>query len=333
MLFRETTTGTPSSSSRVAQDFEEMDPDHLYKRGSTTFVYHIERKKLYTAKYPTTHEDLMNRNDYEIAKEMGWKPNKPYRGGMYYDNGNPYLGRDAALKIAVLGRVGNFNGAPAIGIWNESVRDDLLRDCLMKLSGEIPEVKAKADEVVVFFDPAVSHYPPEPLTDILPELVSNHPNNPESTAAPAADHKNSPECEKLGTFTVAGKPMKLSTMIGNMHMVKGDRLDAMKGAFCPAAQDVKKKMQQAGCGDAEFIDALWAKFGCVSDMAGQYDQLKKLGAASYRRELQGVFSQPEKIDAEFRGRQKDIDAAWDYLQKGRNEHRFNGFKTWLESKS
>jgi hypothetical protein len=302
--------------------YEYMDPDALYKGGSTTFVYHIKTGKLYAEDYPTTHEDIMNRNNHEVAREMGWAPdpNKPTQGH-YYDTNN-YLSRDNALKIAILGRVGSYKNNQCIGFWNPKVKKSVIKNCLTKVVNDLSYLKEHPEKVIVFFDYSESTIKPRPLNRILSDDDLEGP----TTARP--DDQQDPECDRLGTLTVDGKPMKLSTMLGNLHMVRDGRLDGMKGAFCPAATDLKKTM--AHCkGAPEVIDTLWRKLGCASGQSNQYNQLKQLGAAAYRRDLRKVFDNPDSIDKEFRGRQKDIDAAWDYLQK--KEHSFRGFKTWLES--
>jgi hypothetical protein len=110
-------------------------------------------------------------------------------------------------------------------------------------------------------------------------------------------------------------------------MVRGPKLDAIKSAFCANAAQIKAALEKSGCeSDVNLANWIWSRAGCKVD-ANTYNTGKEAGKAAYRNDLQKLFSKPEKLDTEFRGRQKDIDAAWDYLQK--KEHSFHGFKAWL----
>lgn len=53
----------------------------------------------------------------------------------------------------------------------------------------------------------------------------------------------------------------------------------------------------------------------------EWQSRKQSGAAMYRDDLRKIFDDPQEIESYFRGRQKDIDEAFDYLNFKENCNR------------
>lgn len=293
------------SESINIHDWDRLHPDFLYfqKANSMTFIYSPQMDKLWAEKFPATHGGMLRKG---VAHEL------PTDYPMYDRND---LVEEGSI---LLGRWGETQGAMCISFWNYDPDSDLVEKCLRAIIREHPEVANEPEKVVVTGDWMSANF----LGDYLPDLKSTGKQAEKGPKEPDA-------CDRLGV-NVEGRHMSLNDIIGNLHMVKGVNLEVMKSAFCGNSEQLIQQARQIGCtASLNLIDEIKSRIDCGK--LANYGAAKKAGASALRADYQKVFSNPEKIDTEFRGRQKDIDAAWDYLQKGRNEHRFRGFKTWLEA--
>lgn len=134
-----------------------------------------------------------------------------------------------------------------------------------------------------------------------------------------------PRCKAM-TIDIQGRPTPLDQIQASMHMVKGQQLALLRGGFCSQYQALKNSATTAHCQiQHRQIDDIQSKFKCGDDQ-DEYQKMLKTGKADYKQKLRDIFRSPERIDQEFRGRQSDIDAAWDKLQ---GEH--FSFKEWLNT--
>lgn len=234
-----------------------------------------------------------------------------------------------------IGRFGSSKkGGGFVTVWNvdvdnRGIDDDYLTALEAKV-GTLDELKHMLAGMVSGQIKVVGNSPADlPITDdyvvatqaLKPKLVSDFIGRLHSP-----DDKET-KCRQLARLTIDGRAMDFGTALNNFHMVRGPQMDKIKAAVC--TQGLFTKGQLKGCDhELELLNALAQKAGCGSPEQN-YQGLLKTGRSLYRRELDDIFRKPDKVDTYFRGRQKDIDAAWDYLQKGRNEARFAGFKNWL----
>lgn len=131
-----------------------------------------------------------------------------------------------------------------------------------------------------------------------------------------------PRCKAM-TIDIQGRAVPLDQVQAQLHMVRGQQLDLLKGAFCSQYQNLKNATTTAHCIiQHSQIDDIQNNLKCGNDKE-LYKSLLKAGKENYKQNLINVFRSPEKIGQEFR-RQRDIDHAWDKLQ-GENF----SFKEWL----
>jgi hypothetical protein len=123
------------------------------------------------------------------------------------------------------------------------------------------------------------------------------------------------KCSNVAKINVGGKELSLSTIIGNLHMVKGKELEMMKRAICLDKDKIKAELEKHKC--TSQLDILHDIVSKVSCDFGDW----KYG---YRQELKKMLH-PDNIDS-FRS-QKEIDAAWDRLHP--KEGKLN-FSNWLK---
>ncbi len=125
------------------------------------------------------------------------------------------------------------------------------------------------------------------------------------------------ECFKMAKINVRGRDMPLGAILGNFHMVRGPELEYMKGAVCNEYDRLKRQLTASKCtASLSLLQDIWDRMGgCPGDNKAGWDKLKNQGAMNYRNDLKKIFSNPDSIDTEFRGSQKDIDAAWDFLNR------------------
>lgn len=134
------------------------------------------------------------------------------------------------------------------------------------------------------------------------------------------------KCRDLLKVNVQNRPTPLSDVQAQLHMVKGQARDLLRGAFCSQYQQLKNAAQSHGCPrHIQQIDDIEKGFQCGDD-AGLYGSLLKQGKDAYKQQLRDIFRDPNKVGQYFRT-QKDINAAWDYL---RGEH--YSFSNWLKTK-
>jgi hypothetical protein len=289
--------------------YRGFNPDDLYtpESKSVTWIYYPKEGRLETAEYPKFHGYMLT----------GGK----FRGG---DQDEAFRLRQEAIdKGLILGRFGEFSYVKVISFWGNPSKD-ILDGLLKAIAQEYPEYAKYPNTVMVV---GTQGFNPIKLSKLVPDIQKYAGQKSKKEDKP----QDANDCNQLG-INVDGKFMNLGQLAGNFHMVKGVNFDLMKSGFCGNKEQLMQQAKEKGCkGAEELIDFISGRANCgASTGTSTYDQAKKAGSAAYRNDLQKVFSNPSRIDTEFRGRQKDIDAAWDYLRKGRNEN-FSGFKQWLMS--
>jgi hypothetical protein len=132
------------------------------------------------------------------------------------------------------------------------------------------------------------------------------------------------DCRKKAVINIDGRSTNFGTLLGNFHMVRGADMDKMRGAICNQGPGLQRELGHCDH-EAGTLKRLMTLAKC-GDVHQSFNVAKDLGHKIYRDKLRKIFSKPEEIDKEFRT-QREIDAAWDYLQKG--EARFIGFRNFL----
>lgn len=234
-----------------------------------------------------------------------------------------------------LGRFGvSPKGGGFVTIWgvdvdNEGLEDDYLTVIEAKV-GTMEDLKAMLKGMVDGSIKVVGTSPATlPITDdyvvatqtVKPKYVSDFIGK----SAPPEDAQET-KCRQFAKLTIDGRNMDYGTALNNFHMVRGPMMDKIKASIC--TQGFYNKDRLKGCDhELELLNTLMQKAGCGTPEQN-YRGLVNTGKQLYARELGDIFKAPDRIDTEFRGRQKDIDDAWDFLQKHR-ECRFHGFRNWL----
>ena len=130
-----------------------------------------------------------------------------------------------------------------------------------------------------------------------------------------AEEEEDPVCSKMA-IDVHGKPTPIGAVVGQMHMVRGQQLDLLKGAFCSQYSLLRNSPNTVHCKTQnQQLDDIAANFKCG---LGEFEAYKKAGKFARRQDLKNLFSNPQKLGQEFRT-QKELDAAWDELQD-KKEH-------------
>lgn len=305
------TPKTGHSSAKQKQNYSRIThPDTLYDEGfdSITFIYDPFTKKLHTQPYPTTHLDLSD----EI----------PNLHGVYDVDHNT-----TPIKMGyILGRFGTFPAPDpfkVIAFWNVNFKGNELADCLNAIIRQYPEYGSPDTMVMsdkkAYYDKANRSLDMANLGEI-PGVKTIAQNQQQVK-------QDRPECAV--TLDVLGEPTKLGTIMGNFHMVKDNRLPAMKAAVCAQGPHMKKELEKAGCTvQVNMLDDLIQKSNC-NQSNKEYEDLKTAGRIDRKQYLRSLFADPERMEKEFRT-QKDLNAAWDELQ---GEHRMTGFAEWIQTRS
>lgn len=132
-----------------------------------------------------------------------------------------------------------------------------------------------------------------------------------------------PTCRDM-QINIQGRLTPLDQVQAQLHMVKGQQLSFIKGAFCTQYQALKNSPSTQHCKvQHQQIDDIASALKCGDDKQ-LYKSLLQAGKLDQRQNLRNIFSNPERITQQFRT-QKDVDAAWDKLQ---GEH---SFREWLDS--
>lgn len=292
--------------------YSHSTPDDIYGINSCTFIYDTDNGKLYIEKYPITHDVMLRNNDYEIAKAVGLKPRFPNRTW--------HPSRDDLMRSNVPnGRIGKLDGINAIGFWTEREIDE---QTVNKIVREI--LKARSDiadsKIIVFSNYSYGFMP----------FVLN-----------LADNTEKPEerdiCDANDAININGEIFSLTSILSDLHMVRGKKLEKVKAGFCQQYEFLRRQLENLNCKNQLLIlNKIKELIGC-SNTPQDYKDLKQSGAANYRQDLQSLFrrgdqaaidpnSTEDPVGTEFRGRQSDIDAAFDFLNRREN---FAGFKEWL----
>lgn len=289
--------------------YRYFNPDALYSKhaNSYTFIYNPATDKLDAAAYPMFHGRMMHGTQ----------------------SANPYEERDKAIadglilgRFGTLGAMGDDPGVKVIGFWG-TPPDDVIVKALKAIARDYPEFIDHPDRIMVAGKKPFK-------SDLLSKYVPNIKEFAGAGGKHQVAKKEANECDTLG-INVEGRFLSLDKVIGNLHMVKGVNLELMKSVFCAEYETLRQKAQSMGCeASLSLIEDIHGRINCGPvDNVSRWNSLKKAGASALRADYQRIFSNPERIDTEFRGRQKDIDAAWDFLQKGRRNETFVGFKQWL----
>lgn len=293
---------SPQTFLRYAED-----PDTFYSSyyDAITFIYDPVNNKLYSAPYPKTHQDV--------------RQSKPELRRIYNNETSIERG-------LILGRLAHEESKDLriIAFWNVSFQGTELADCLNAVIKQYPEY-GSPDTIVMsdkrgIYDDKPRNFNSATLGEIPGVRLSKATQK--QGRAPTQDK---PECAV--TLDVLGQPTSLDTIMGNFHMVKDNRLPAMKTAICSQGVQMRGDLEKAGCDvQVSMLDDLVKKADCQSS-GQEYNKLKAAGRIDRKQYLRGLFGNPERMDREFRT-QKDIDDAWDELQ-GKKEHRMLGFAEWL----
>jgi len=272
LKFREFLHETVSGD--ILKQFKGLDPDFIYKGGAITFIFDRINNKLYDEEYPTAHYDLAHK--YRL-------PTVRFR---YHEIDDPFI----------MGRLGHYEVAnkqyPIIGFWNHEYHYEDIEHVLHILSRKFPEFFT--DDTVIIGD-YNSGVPVSNLTDwgIQPQSINYSPEEQEY-------------CQL--TVDINGKPTKLTDILGQLHMVRGQNLATLQGSFC-AQYPYLIKNQPEVC--TKLLYPIADKLKCGQS---DYNKYLKSGKADYTQRLRDIFRDPARINKEF-STQKDIDAAWDYLQR------------------
>jgi hypothetical protein len=306
------------------------DPDSLYddKSDSVTFIYDPKKDKIYTGEFPEAHGDLQVKypelNQYSTGNQKLIRAGFLLgRIGLYFDDPNDSSDQyeDDYDDLAYLHK-DDQEPIKAIVFWNTEFENDDLTKCLYSLVRKFPLYNDPETIVLSDMDRTYDRRKGFKETQLKNLIhISSRKQN-----YIAKQHR--PECDV--TLDVKGIPTKLSDILGNFHMVKDDRLPAMKTAVCSQGPNLKKKLLNSKCdSEISMIDQLLQKAHCQK--AGEYNSLKQGGRIARKQELQKIFADPEAISRNFRT-QKELDAAWDELQ-GKKEHRMTGFIEWISKYS
>lgn len=288
--------------------FNDVDPDMLYfnedKEASITFVYDTHDGKLWSKRYPVTHNEFFESRGLKQISQ-------------------PHVRDEHTNEGYVLGRIGYHMGVKVIAFWGKPQKENVVAS-LKSIAKEYPSVVEFPDNVMVV-NVRSNSFGPTKLSNFVSD-IKNFSGEKDVTSQKPTDNI---ECQKLG-ININGRFVNLGVVAANFHMVKGTEFELMKSAFCGNSSTLLKQAKEKGCkGAEELITHINSRAKCGNvTPTSSYQQAKKAGTLDYVAQLQKNFSNPNSLDTEFRGNQRDIDAAWDYLQKKRNEN-FTGFKQWL----
>lgn len=317
--------------SKIINKYRLHDPDSIFDYDSTTFLYNPETNELHYDEYPETHHDLIQGSARKTARDKNFNNrDNAIHAGMV-------LGRFKALNDSdiKLNDGTKTDDLKVIAFWNAYFPDNenWLEKCMEAIFKIAPEYSDK--KTIVIFDTSridpkfyykdfksTRRYNDCFLEDIS-EIQLSQKIKKNYTAKPTA-RQDRPECAV--TLDVKGQPTKLDVILGNFHMVKDDRLPAMKNAVCSQGVKMKDDLEKAGCDlHLAILNQLIDKSNC--NQSGEYQRLKQGGKIQRKQELRKIFDSPELTAQTFRT-QKELDAAWDELQ---GEHAMTGFSEWLNS--
>jgi hypothetical protein len=278
------------------------DPDDLYKeygKGSTTFYYYKGHYK--EAAYPAFHKMLIRKDRAMWATVL----KKLARMGQR-EIDEDFIDRDefiwAGILLGRVARVGNFD---LIAFWNPKINEQELYECVHEVVANHPELTQAPEKTVVFS--ATSHdVPARTLLDFGFRPSGKPVERPQ-------DARSDPECDKIRPV-IDGRPTSLGTMIGDLHMVRGDRAAKVAAQFCGQSSQLKSHAERLGCKTAgEYLSHLDQQYKCSKDPKQQYADALRAGRLDRKQWLRDVFADPAKMDREFRT-QREIDAAWGELR-------------------
>lgn len=285
-------------------ELSHMDPDDLFKRGSITFIYDQRTDNLYHENYPETHHDMLN----AYYKNTG----DSVAGLLGMDDSERLLGREDALKSGfILGRVGRFRKRDIISLWGKRHNTNELDRCLKAIIKEFPHLDN--GNVYVINHASQSFFP----FQLKERNLGKNARSVQNTV------KESPECGKE-TVLVDGKPMSLEQIVASIHNLPDFNLKTLQRAFCGDVYRLITLAKKNGCQhDLSLINyiqkrLMQKKLTCQDG----WNDAKKAGKQDLKQDLRAAFKNP---DREFRT-QREIDQAWDYLQK---ENKFPTFTKWL----
>jgi len=281
---------------RQAQDFLSTagigDPDAIYEPGSTTFLFY--QGEYAEAPHPVYHQSLFYKN-----RDMVRAVRKKLRKIGAQDD---EISRDLMVWAGVLvGRLAHVDGWYAVMFWNPKVKDADLYECIHELVQNHPEVAASPERTVIFSTDE-GNFPTKTLLDFGFRPTGKPVERPQDEP---------PECSKINPV-IDGRPYPLNTMMGDLHMVRGERLARHAGQFCGQIPQLRSQADRLGCKNAgDMIDHLDRAFKCGGDPKAQWDRALRDGRVERKQWLRWALH-PDNIDAQFRS-QAEIDAAWKEL--------------------
>jgi hypothetical protein len=302
-------------------------PDDVYytDNSSITFIYDQHNRKLYHANYPISHGEMLMQGG--VAKKLDIRP----------EPGESSVDRTEALRDGyILGRIGkqgeyrfsndDSKQFPVISFWGNrgEINQKDLNNALEDIVKEFPYLAKEKENVIVTSEAA---FPPFFLADAKIDFPSG-----EGSEAPK-EKISDPECTANSQITVDGQPMSLGNFVGNLHNVRGERLQKMHAAFCGAEKNLKNSLKDKCPHEVELLNHVSKRFGQLKMICNDdWNRVKTAGKSSYRNDLRNVFDKArEAPDEDYLGQQfrtqREIDAAWDAIRK---EHRIPSFLEWLK---
>jgi hypothetical protein len=173
-----------------------------------TFIYDQDKDILYAEPYPAFHKDIRNKTP-----------------ALQHIRNN----QETVSNGLLLGRTGVLpNKTKVISFWNAYFKSlHLLANCLNNIIKKYPifndpNTIVMADQLNRF-DPHKNTFNAVPLSEFSGVHVTNNPQQ-------ASDEEQKPWCNV--NLDILGVSTSLSDILGNFHMVKDNRLPAMKTAVC-----------------------------------------------------------------------------------------------------
>ncbi len=331
-------------------------PDDIYMYNSITFVYDHEDDIVYWGEYPVTHFQILRSTkyhdkggSYEIKEEDVPRWEWSDLDDVYNDDNVINIPKKEEKSVAellgidgyrpdredgldhgyMLGRIGEIGGQgnpeqKCVLFWRRSPSEHMI-PCLENLSRHFPYIKTPTTVVMI--------------QGSAPFLLKQKLNIEGDQKDDREKVEINPKCAAAAKVSVDGVPTPLGTILGNLHAVNDvQRLRKMNSAFCGAEPNLRKELEKMGCGPSlsmlSWISDRFKqkKMSCEDD---NWKSLKEKGAYAYRNDLRNTFdkargsSDDDYLGSQFRT-QKELDAAWDYLNK--REHRFPSFVEWLNAK-
>lgn len=302
----------------AAEDWEKLDPDsamHSFGDSSkyTAFIWVLDKGKNKSILYAQP-------------------------GSMYHGEGNSELKKAGVLKdrntVALFGRFGEvkrrddgtYPEGGFVTVWSHKEGD--FPDDEYDRERNRGFNRANEQDLKTFLQSMLGQFPMKVIGKSparLPITIDYVFTSPLAGAKSVGEmlgvnQAADPICGNM-KINIQGRPTAIPDIMGQLHMVRGPQLDLLKGAFCSQYQSLKSHPEYQKCTrQLSQLDDIYSGLKCGQN---DYQSSLQAGKAAYRQRLKDIFSDPHKMSQEFRT-QKEIDAAWDYLNK--KEH--ISFREW-----